>query len=392
MDIVCHHCGALHWAQEAIKNSTAQLPCFGMCCNHGQVRLPPAVDPPYALQQLLSGETPQSQEFRENIRQYNAALAFTSLGVAIDESINNGRGPYVFWIHGELCHRIGSLLPAEGRSPAYAQLYIYDPRAVLDQRMQRNSNLRRDTMELLQHMLERHHFYAGIYKHAHEILSEHDGVEDISINLRVDNSRDRRRYNLPTAEELAVILPGNGAQPSESRDIVLRQRDGPLRRVHDGHPAYAPLHYVLLFPHGEDGWSWELRQHVSAGQQPRRLSQTRFYAYCIQHRENTFPTILRGGRLFQQYLVDMWASADQNRLNYLLKNQNQIRASLYSGLEDAIATADGVIDLNELGQRIILPSSYIGGPRHMQQLYQDSMAVGRYYKKVDLFITMTANP
>ena len=50
------------------------------------------------------------------------------------------------------------------------------------------------------------------------------------------------------------------------------------------------------------------------------------------------------------------------------------------------------VDLHELGQRIILPSSYIGGPRHMTQRFQDAMAIAHYFRKVDIFLTMTTNP
>jgi hypothetical protein len=73
-------------------------------------------------------------------------------------------------------------------------------------------------------------------------------------------------------------------------------------------------------------------------------------------------------------------------------NQGTLRASLYSGLEDAIHAGDDDVDLNELGQRTVLPSSYIGGPRHMGQRFQDSMAIARYYRKVDIFLTCTTNP
>eukprot|EP00798_Chlamydomonas_sp_ICE-L_P027610 gene27610-7247_t len=43
-------------------------------------------------------------------------------------------------------------------------------------------------------------------------------------------------------------------------------------------------------------------------------------------------------------------------------------------------------------QNKILPSSFIGGPRHMHQLYQDAMAVVRKLGKPDLFVTFTSNP
>ncbi|KZP22144.1 hypothetical protein FIBSPDRAFT_1018870, partial [Athelia psychrophila] len=394
MDASCSHCGAWHWIDERVTASSLRNPKFGSCCDHGHVRLEALPPPPYPLQQLFLGTTSQSREFLENIRQYNAAFAFTSLGVKQDHAVNAGTGPYVFRIQGQLCHRAGALLPQPGHVPSYAQLYIHDPRTALQYRQHRNGNVREDTMQILQNAISASHYYAHLYKHAHEVLREHNDVPDVSIRLRCAPSQDRRRYNLPTADEVAVILPGDGSQPTDSRDIILRLRapEGPLQRISDGHAAYACLHYVLLFPHGEDGWHWDLRMHDPEKEQPRRVSQIRHCAYRIHARPNDFNTILRGGRLFQQYMVDMWASADQNRLNFLRNNQGMIRASLYSGLEDAVHAADRQIDLNELGRRFILPSSYTGGPRYMQQCLQDSLALARFFRKIDLFITVTCNP
>jgi len=50
------------------------------------------------------------------------------------------------------------------------------------------------------------------------------------------------------------------------------------------------------------------------------------------------------------------------------------------------------MDLSNVGNISILPSSFKGGPREMWQLYQDAMAIVRYCGKPDLFITMTCNP
>ena len=102
--------------------------------------------------------------------------------------------------------------------------------------------------------------------------------------------------------------------------------------------------------------------------------------------------MLRGGRLLQRFMVDMFASIDQSRLLWFRLNQPTIQACLYSGLEDAAAQGDDEVDLHTLGQRFILPSSYIGGPRHMQQHFQDSMAIARYFGQVDIFMTVTTNP
>jgi len=70
-----------------------------------------------------------------------------------------------------------------------------------------------------------------------------------------------------------------------------------------------------------------------------------------------------------------------------------LRADVYSGLRDAaLGDRDNNLNLAEHGRRIILPSSFVGGEHHMNQLFQDSMAICRTFQKPDIFITMTANP
>lgn len=56
-----------------------------------------------------------------------------------------------------------------------------------------------------------------------------------------------------------------------------------------------------------------------------------------------------------------------------------------------MAREDG--NATNLGRKIILPSSFIGGgDRWMMQLYQNSMAIVRHFGRPGLFITFTANP
>ncbi|KAL1697938.1 hypothetical protein EV121DRAFT_297743, partial [Schizophyllum commune] len=241
-----------HWVEERTDGNEEE-PLFGMCCMKGQIRLPPLSEPPDALRELLEGHTREAAEFRDNIAQYNAALAFTSVGVDVDERVNHvGRGPPVFRIHGELRHRSGALLPRENDAPVYSQLYLLDPHAALQYRMQRNGNLDEHTMAVLQNMLRQVNPYVGIYLHAYEVLTPRNS--DFEVHLRLRPGQDRRRYNLPRVEEVAVLLPDreNGEQP-DSRDIILRLRipagEYPLQRVSERNAAYAPLHYVLLFPY-----------------------------------------------------------------------------------------------------------------------------------------------
>ena len=357
-----------------------------MCCGNGNVQLPAVAPPPPQLSYLFMGSTSEAQRFRENIRQYNAALAFTSLGAKVDNTVNaGGGGPPTFRIHGELRHQLGSLLPRDGERPVYAQLYIYDSHTALQHRMYRNAGLDANIMQRLQDLILTNHRWATTFKNASEVFLRTQ-CRDVSIQLSVNQNRDPRRYNLPTSDEVAVIIPGDGTQSYGRRDIVVHRQDGPLQRISDGSATYECLQYPFLFIYGEDGYHYDLQ--MSPGKEDR-LSQTDYVAYRIQYRPDEFSLLLRAGRLFQQYLVDMWAAADQNRLNYLRHHQQDIRASLYSGLTDAIGRD---ADLNDVGQRFILPSSYTGGPRYMKQCLQDSLALARYFRSIDLFITVTCNP
>jgi hypothetical protein len=124
-DIVCPECGALHWKGEMLKSSTLRNPRFGMCCGEGDKILRRVENPPEPLYRLLTSSEPEAVQFRKHIRQYNAAFAFTSLGVEMDDRLT-GSGYRPFQIHGEIYHQIGTLEPAPGSRPVYAQHYLYD--------------------------------------------------------------------------------------------------------------------------------------------------------------------------------------------------------------------------------------------------------------------------
>jgi hypothetical protein len=57
------------------------------------------------------------------------------MGAHIDNPVNDGRGPPLFKICGQVHYRIGSLLPPDGSSPKFIQLYIYDTANEVQNRM-----------------------------------------------------------------------------------------------------------------------------------------------------------------------------------------------------------------------------------------------------------------
>ena len=68
------------------------------------------------------------------------------------------------------------------------------------------------------------------------------------MRLHLQQGIDARRYNLPTVEEIAAIVPGDGSQDVRvDHDIVVCLQGGGLHRISNLHPSYLPLHYVLFF-------------------------------------------------------------------------------------------------------------------------------------------------
>ncbi|XP_077226376.1 uncharacterized protein LOC143862926 [Tasmannia lanceolata] len=86
----------------------------------------------------------------------------------------------------------------------------------------------------------------------------------------------------------------------------------------------------------------------------------------------------------------MYVKVETGRLNYFYEHQSTIRADLYQGIVDSVVAEE--THGCKICKRIVLPASFIGGPRDMRRRYLDSMALVQHYGKPDLFLTMTCNP
>ena len=100
--------------------------------------------------------------------------------------------------------------------------------------------------------------------------------------------------------------------------------------------------------------------------------------------------LLRAKRLFQQFFVDAYCKIETERLQFLRREQKALHADCYQDLRDAILDGDG--DPSNVGRRIVLPSTFTGGPHYMHECQQDAMSYVRKYGHPDLFITITCNP
>jgi hypothetical protein len=145
-----------------------------------------------------------------------------------------------------------------------------------------------------------------------------------------------------------------------------------------------------MFWKGEDGYATDLRQVNRDTGEPlnKMVSAMDFYAYRIMIRPHHSQHIHMCRNLFNQYLTDMYAKIETERLSFLRHNQKKLRAEQYIHLKDAMVKDRSP---EEIGQMIILPSTFTGSPRYMHEYTQDAMTYVRNYGRPDLFITLTCN-
>ena len=111
--------------------------------------------------------------------------------------------------------------------------------------------------------------------------------------------------------------------------------------------------------------------------------------FVFQVRPHEDDSVLRGCRLFQEYVCMAYAKVEALRLKYIATHQQDIRADLYQNVRDAVAAdaelgqpqqaaagreggqpqqQEGAGDAQPaVGRRVVLPATFIGGPRHMRQ-------------------------
>lgn len=396
----CPSCGAILWYEErTLKSKTPQQAKYSLCCQEGKVKLPLLINAPNLLQSLLRYDGGRrSSTFRENIRTYNSMFAFTSIGGNVDRTINSKRGPYIFRINGSNHHKIGSLLPMPGGTPKFAQLYIYDTDNEVSNRINAiggdtiASRLDVNVITELMKMLHENNVLADAFRMARDRFNAND-VAPIRLRLLSSRPRDSSIYNLPTTSEVAALIVGDLNDTNCKRDIIVDHKSNGLQRICELHPSFMAMQYPLLFPYGEDGYHKEIKYSEVEGKKQtsrKKVTMREFYAYRIQQRTNEGKILLCSGKLFQQYLVDAYTCIEQDRLRWISMNQPQLRAELYKGIKDAVLRGDTTPA--SVGKRIVLPSSFTGGPRYMAQNFQDAMAICKWYGNPDFFLTFTASP
>jgi hypothetical protein len=139
--------------------------------------------------------------------------------------------------------------------------------------------------------------------------------------------------------------------------------------------------------------------------QPSKISPMQFYSFRMMYRPQTENMLHSFGKLFHQFGVEMYCKMESERLQHQFKRSEEMRVEQKREIGDALHMNDLMNQFREdenenstgnymtkAGLKVVLSSSFIGGPRHMAQNYYDAMSIVRRYGKPDLFVTFTCNP
>ncbi|KAL5177308.1 ATP-dependent DNA helicase PIF1 [Glycine soja] len=393
----CSHCNANMWYDERVsKDKRTTNPRFSLCCGSGKVELPLLQNPPkYFCQLLYDHGTSDSKNYQQNIRTYNMIFAFTSAGIKFDKSINHSRGPPTIRIQGQPCHRIGSMLPMPGKEPKFAQLYIFDTENEVQNRINAISSphnqIQEHIVSQLSEMLDEYNVHAKTLRMARDRLQDAQ-VDNIKLKLIANREKDGRTYNVPTVPEVAALIIGD-FDANSKRDVIIKTQHGQLQRIHELHSSYLALQYPFLFPYGEDGYRPDiLHSSRSDGKKRKRnrLTMRKWFSYRLQCRSNESKTLLNSRRLFQQFVVEGYTMVESERLSYIRNNQKKLRVDKFCSLQQSLD--DGSTKGLNKGKRVILPSTFVGSPLYMDQLYFDGMTICSHVGFPNQFITLTYNP
>ncbi|XP_031779863.1 uncharacterized protein LOC107982020 [Nasonia vitripennis] len=266
--------------------------------------------------------------------------------------------------------------------------------------MQQNSDLQYETLEILYKIIRENNIFAKSYEMMKEeinnqqtLLDPNETVPELQLLFTLKPGTDRRRYNFQRTNEVAAIFSTTADSEIPESYVTIRNKNTKtLQYVSTMDPNVEPWIYPLFYPYGTQGWHQNL-QRISTNNNGnlRRVTRLAYTRYKIAIRPDEFNPFIMGRRLLQQYVVHSYVKIEKDRIMYCKNHQKEIKADTYQGLHDYMQRSAN--DMNgQVGKTIILPSTFIGSPRHMQQCYQDAMAIINRKGKPDIFLTMTCNP
>ncbi|KAK1395280.1 hypothetical protein POM88_014336 [Heracleum sosnowskyi] len=226
-DKICTKCKAYMWNQECNnKSAKYSVPTFSICYKNGHIQLPEERRPPQFLASLLAGG-PKTSHFKHCIRTYNSLFACTSLGGKIDHKINNGGAPYCFKLCGQNYHLLGSMLPKDGDTPKFCQLYIYDTENEIQNRLNvvpGSDCTNPDFVEGLLKMLDENN---KLVEGFHMVRDRFDlkYPEEFSLVLLSSKAASGRPNHVIQSKEVVALIVGDIEETDGFKDIVVQTKN-----------------------------------------------------------------------------------------------------------------------------------------------------------------------
>ncbi|KAK1384411.1 hypothetical protein POM88_022148 [Heracleum sosnowskyi] len=236
----CGFCAAQVWVAEFTGCHVGLGPKgYSICCGKGKVQLPLLRETPPELNELLTSCGTSSRMFFNKSRIYNNIFAFCSFGGNVDHTANSGKGPYVFRVSGRTYHSLGSLVPPDGLTPKYAELYMYDSREALEHRVNfpgKEGEVDPNVISMLQEMLNRENVLVGVFKQLRNRFTYVD-PEPVQLRLLEKQTTDGRFENMLTKNdyEFAGLAVDNDF--ANHRNVVAENKKDSLAVCKEyGHP------------------------------------------------------------------------------------------------------------------------------------------------------------
>ncbi|GBN24511.1 hypothetical protein AVEN_245857-1 [Araneus ventricosus] len=131
MTEICNFCQTLYWRNELDSSNK-----YTICCHDDKVPLLNLAEIPDLFKKFLTDNSLEARNYQQHIREYNAALAFASMGAEVKGP--PGNGPYCFRSHRQIYHKITPLYSNERFKPGYGQLHIFDASEANSRRLENN--------------------------------------------------------------------------------------------------------------------------------------------------------------------------------------------------------------------------------------------------------------
>lgn len=270
-EILCIHCGALHFAEERVSNRINRN-SFGDCCLHGRIVME---QPKFSneLVRLFLNRHPYSEEFHKKIRKINASFAVASFNVEDDRTINS-HGIYSFIVCGQVYHKMNMAAhPTQNdvgvfERPQYGQLYFLDPDEAENERINHpfNSGITTSMMKLLEFIIRAQNRYAQGYIMMREVEDEMNRLTSaqglpppyVKLLFRLPDQADRRRFNIPACNEVCAVFTLSADQSFPENEMIVHQRNKKIVSLSNVDKRVEPFTYPLFYPAGTDGFSPDL--------------------------------------------------------------------------------------------------------------------------------------